>query len=155
MEFSKFKIFLYIPSLREKKLLAATYLRIPQICTVVIQSRVHFNVLSLWSLITGDLYKIIEFFFQFHAKRISANLHFVCNLHLTLDWYFLGIVMACTNVKVIRIHEFVLPFCRVIIVFLALCYFTKTKNKDFNKEFNMLDICISQCNRVFKLFSID
>jgi len=113
-----------------KNFLQTTYLWIPQICAVVIQSRVHLNVPSLWSLITSDLYKVTELSLQFYTKCESANLHFVCDLHLTLDWYFLWIVMASTNIKVIRIHKFVFPFCCVVIVFFVLCYSTKTKNKD-------------------------
>lgn len=128
-----------------------TYLWIPQICAMIIQSGMHLNVLSLWSLVTGNLHKITKFLLQFHAERKRTDPYFVCDLHLALDRYFLWIMMTCTNIEVVRVHKFVLPFCRVVVVLLILRYSTETKSQKI--QYNNF-IYISMSNVMFVSYAI-
>lgn len=104
------------------------YLWIPQVSAVIIQSRVHFDISILRPLVTGYFNKVGKLFFQSSPQNVGSNLNFFGHLRLSFNWHDFGIVMASTNVKGIRVYQFIPPLGCVVIVLGILRHTTKAKN---------------------------
>lgn len=91
--------------------------RIPQIIAVVVETRVHLDVPAFGPFVTRHLHEVVELLLQLLAEDEGADLDFVGDLDSALHRHLLGILMAGSDVETVRVHELVLPFQSVVVVF--------------------------------------